>query len=122
MTDMTEGWDGVERRTVPSPPSTTAQVGDVRLELGKLRVAFEQLAKAMDPGKIDEGVSAIRRQIVLSIVTMVITIVVLMVFSLAQVNRIVSRLDAGHQSINCLLLLPAEARTHQSILNCLEAK
>jgi hypothetical protein len=47
-----------------------------------------------------------------------VLLIVLVVFSLWEVSRLNERLDHGHDTITCLLLVEPGARTAETLINC----
>lgn len=104
---MSDGWDGDERRATDK--RFAAAMADVR----DLKIGVVDLAEAVQI-RTAEFKNVVRQVAIL----LAVLLVIIMGFSLFQVSRLNARLDHGHDTITCLLLVEPTQRTAGSLIDC----
>lgn len=100
-------WDGTERRV------TDKRFAAAMNEVHDLRVGVAALAEAVKVRDVEVGRGV--RQVAILLAGL---LVILIAFSLMMSSRFNQRLDHGHDTLICLLLVSPDQRTAQTLIDC----
>lgn len=119
-------WDGEDRRRYD--PKLEAAMAEVRHLYGSVEELAGAVSRSMPRDEIEarareqkERERQFRDQARFMALGLAALFVVLVIFSLSQVNKLENRLDRGHDVILCVLKVPQAERTDAVVLTCQQA-